>query len=195
MHHRPLIMPVRREVCRVATARFQKGLDICCGTGAQCIMLEGLVSCCRVDLSASMLRVAGKKPRTNTFLGRTPATSISDDSFDCAVLSFALHEKEARSRHQILTEAKRVLELVEGSSSRTSRLQQTFSRAAGLSISSSAAREQHYRNFGTTCGWGAPGAPEVHGLLPTMKDSSVSQCVPGGGGSCFSCLNCSAAAF
>lgn len=109
----PLIMPVRREICRLALGRnLHSILDICCGTGRQSMMLQNLgFRVTGLDLSPAMLRVAQRKAGKSIPFVRGDAARLpfADDSFDAAVISFALHEKEVSLCNGILREAKRVV--------------------------------------------------------------------------------------
>ncbi len=173
----PLVMPVRRGVCRMVLKHgFKKILDICCGTGSQCIMLGSLgFSVTGVDISPAMLRVARQKSRGQIPFHAADAASLPfpDDSFDCAILSFALHEKEEKSRHRILAEAKRVLDpggrivIVDFEAPIG-----LLSRAAGgfVHLVEQCAGERHYRNFLNYMRMGAlRGLLGVHGLFPTHE--------------------------
>lgn len=109
----PFILPVRGEICRLASSRqFESVLDICCGTGEQCLMLSSLgFEVTGVDLSPGMIEVAKRNARGRVRFFREDAASLHfvDSSFDCAVISFALHEKEEDTRGRILREALRVV--------------------------------------------------------------------------------------
>ncbi len=171
----PLILPVRREVCRIALRHgFERVLDICCGTGAQCIMLRPLgFSVAGVDLSPAMLEVARRRSLGQIPLLAADATRLPfhDESFDCAILCLALHEKEKASRDQIVTEAIRVLnpkgrivivdfETPRGFMSRV---------AAGfVHLIEHSAGKRHYRNFLSYMRTGAlRGLLNAHNLRPT----------------------------
>ena len=173
----PLVMPVRRGVCRVVLKHgFKKILDICCGTGSQCIMLRSLgFSVAGVDLSPAMLGVARQNSRGQIPFHAADAANLPfpDDSFDCAILSFALHEKEEISRHRILAEAKRVLDpggrIVFVDFEAPIGL---LSRAAGgfVHLVERCAGKRHYANFLNYMRMGAlRGLLRVQGLLPTHE--------------------------
>lgn len=171
----PLILPVRKEVCRLALQQgFRKVIDICCGTGAQCIMLRRLgFTVAGIDLSPAMLEMARQRS-----LGQIPLLAADaaflpfpDGSFDCAILCFALHEKGEASRHRIVAEAKRVLtpngrimivdfETPRGLLSRT---------AAGfVHLIERSAGRRHYWNFLSYMRAGAlQGLLNAHSLRPT----------------------------
>lgn len=172
----PLILPVRREVCRVALQyRFKRVLDICCGTGTQCILLRRLgVAAAGLDLSPTMLEMARRQARGQVPLLAADAACLPfpDRSFDCAVLSFALHEKEEATRRRMLAEAKRVLrpngrivivdfEAPGGLLSRTA--------ASFIHLIERSAGRRHYRNFLSFMRAGAlQGFLVSHGLRPTV---------------------------
>lgn len=165
----PLVLPVRREVCRMVLQHgFKRVLDICCGTGSQCIMLRRLgFSVAGLDLSPAMLEIARRQSRGKIPLiaGDAARLPFPDESFDCTILCFALHEKEAASRQRIVAEAKRIL-------SPNGRIVIVdFETPSGLSSMTAAgfvhlierfAGRRHHRNF---LGYMRAGA--LHGLLYT----------------------------
>lgn len=170
-------MPVRMEICRMALKHGFRGiLDICCGTGAQCIALSRLgLSVAGVDLSPAMLRVARRKSCGQIpFLGADARSlPFPDNSFDGVILSFALHEKDEGSRHRILAEAKRVLKpggriLIADFEIPTG----PFSRAAGalVHLVERCAGKRHYTSFRDFMRLGALGGLlRAHGLFSTDK--------------------------
>ncbi len=109
----PFLMPLRREIVRIAMRhRFTNILDLCCGTGRQCIMLDAAgFRVAGVDNSPSMLgeALAGSPPSIEYFLEDASALHFDDSSFECVILCFALHEKTKTIRDEVMKEAKRVL--------------------------------------------------------------------------------------
>lgn len=109
----PLLLPLRREVCRVAEhERLRHILDICCGTGQQAVLLHSAgLKVTGLDLSPAMLRVARKKsPRDLPYVrGDAVRLPFREGQFEGVLFSFALHEKGAFLREAIVKEALRVL--------------------------------------------------------------------------------------
>ena len=108
------LLTIRKEVCRIARRRrFRNIVDICCGTGQQCIMLNELgFKVTGIDLSPGMIEVARRKSqRLNIryYVEDGTALHFDDHVFDCAILSFSLHEKDEASRGRIIEEALRVV--------------------------------------------------------------------------------------
>ncbi len=89
-------------------------LDVCCGTGDQAFYYAGAgIMATGIDLDSNMLKLAGKskRKRDNVSFQRADACYLpfKDSSFDCASISFALHEKERAARDKIISEMKRVV--------------------------------------------------------------------------------------
>lgn len=173
----PLLDPLRHEVRRLAIQTAPgRILDICCGTGRQLKILDGLgVGLTGVDLSPDMLAVARKKTSPQVALvladgGRLP---FGDNSFEIAVVTLALHEKNATCRDELMAEARRVVApkgafLVADYLAGTNALNRTGLLAA--SLVEWAAGRQHYLNFRDFL---ARGALEPlltrHGLRPSLE--------------------------
>lgn len=109
----PFLTPLRKDVLRIVKAwRFRKILDLCCGTGEQCIMLHGAgLEASGVDLSPAMLRVAARRSPADIryYLEDASQLHFTNGAFDCVIISFALHEKDPDLRKRILQESLRVL--------------------------------------------------------------------------------------
>ncbi len=109
----PFLRPIRRDVVAlVSDLGCGRVLDICCGSGQQCIMLERFgFPAAGVDLSRAMLNQARRKspPAISYFLANAAHLCFKDGSFDCAIISFALHEKDPLTRAGIILEANRTL--------------------------------------------------------------------------------------
>ncbi|KAF5410356.1 MAG: class I SAM-dependent methyltransferase [Euryarchaeota archaeon] len=92
-----------------------KILDVCCGTGTLCAMIaetiggEGEVV--GIDLAENMLKLAEKKRRGNTSFSLANAEEVPypDEYFDCACITFGLHEMPHPVRMNVLREMRRVL--------------------------------------------------------------------------------------
>jgi demethylmenaquinone methyltransferase/2-methoxy-6-polyprenyl-1,4-benzoquinol methylase len=88
-------------------------LDMCCGTGRQCRLLqERGVQVAGLDVSRAMLRQARRKspPDIAYFLQDASRTAFQEASFDGVLLSLALHEKHPVVRTSILREAGRLVQ-------------------------------------------------------------------------------------
>ena len=109
----PFMMPIRREVCRwVQRLDIREVLDICCGTGHQDMLLaETGIRVVGIDRSPSMLEVAQSKSRKLIpfLLSDARRLPFRDNSFDGALISFALHENEPGLWFPMIREALRVL--------------------------------------------------------------------------------------
>lgn len=87
-------------------------IDLCCGTGRQCRLLQDKgIQCTGVDRSRSMLSSAVRfSPPELVFVqGDATATSFASGSFDGVVISLALHEMKQELRLLTLDEAARLL--------------------------------------------------------------------------------------
>ena len=111
----PLLRGVR--LYTIYFSRMKAGdrvLDVCCGTGDQVFYYTraGIVAA-GIDLDTNMLKLAQKDKRKtgNVSFQRADACYLpfKDNSFDCASISFALHEKERVARDKIIAEMKRVV--------------------------------------------------------------------------------------
>lgn len=113
----PLLRGIRLYV--IYFSRMKAGdrvLDVCCGTGDQAFHYAraGIVTA-GIDLDPNMLKLARKDRRSkgsnSVAFNRADARRLPfrDDSFDCASISFALHEKERTARDDIISEMKRVV--------------------------------------------------------------------------------------
>ena len=106
---KPLRIDIRTFIQHKACCRI---LDICCGTGDQLRILEnGADELVGVDNSAAMLARARQNCSERVILHRGDAAQLDypAGSFDCAILTFALHDKPQTQREQIFTSARKVL--------------------------------------------------------------------------------------
>ena len=108
----PFMRGIRRDVLgTVQRLKPKRILDVCCGTGDQLRLLqqEG-IEALGIDLSKAMLKVAGGgKTPVKCLAQDATAMAFQDQSFDLAMVSFALHETEWESAGRILQEIHRIL--------------------------------------------------------------------------------------
>ena len=91
-------------------------LDVCCGTGDQAFYYarRGIITT-GIDQSPRMLKLAesnkGKQGLSNVSFQIADAQNLpfKDNFFDCASISFALHENERAAIEKIIAEMKRVV--------------------------------------------------------------------------------------
>ena len=109
----PLLKKFRTDIRTVIQHRgHRRVLDICCGTGDQLRLLEsGTEELVGIDNSEAMLSRARKNCGERTILHLTDATQLDFPVgyFDCAILSFALHDKHPTQRDLIFSEARKVV--------------------------------------------------------------------------------------
>ncbi len=109
----PHLRGVKVSITDICAGRnAEQVLDICCGTGTQCSLLANkTIWCCGIDLSPGMLKIANKKSSRMAYFMRANSTKLPFKSatFDVAIISFALHEKNLQAREAIAGEAKRVV--------------------------------------------------------------------------------------
>ena len=109
----PFLNAIRRYVAEmIRKAGYGKVLDLCCGTGRQCILLHSMGVCAvGVDLSRAMLSVAKEKsPSFIPYIRQDVANlGFRDNCFEAIIICLALHEKPSGKREAILEQAVRVL--------------------------------------------------------------------------------------
>lgn len=90
-------------------------LDVCCGTGVLCSMIAEMVGAggavVGVDLSEKMLKKAEKRKKDTMRFCLSNAEEIPHDDgyFDCASITFGLHEMPYQVRMNVLSEMRRVV--------------------------------------------------------------------------------------
>ncbi|HIE31514.1 MAG TPA: methyltransferase domain-containing protein [Methanosarcinales archaeon] len=90
-------------------------LDVCCGTGVLCAMIAEVVGAegevVGIDLSEKMLKRAEKRKNDNMRFCLSNAEEIpyEDGYFDCASITFGLHEMPYQVRINVLCEMHRVV--------------------------------------------------------------------------------------
>ncbi len=91
---------------------YHRIVDICCGTGEQlrCLDRAGM-KLCGLDSSLAMLEQARKtcSEETEFYLLDAEQDSFAANSFDCAILSLALHEKHPAAARTIYRNCHRLL--------------------------------------------------------------------------------------
>ena len=150
----PFLDRIRRYTAeRVRRAGCERVLDICCGTGRQCLFLhQAGINAVGVDRSAAMIDVARTGTPASVACLRQDAAKLgfADHVFHGAIICLALHEKPEGTRQAIVREAVRVLVpgglllLIDfapprGAVGRTLRL--------GLSLVERLVGREHYANF------------------------------------------------
>ncbi|MEA1908103.1 MAG: class I SAM-dependent methyltransferase [Euryarchaeota archaeon] len=95
----------------------KKVLDVCCGTGVMCARIADAVGAggvvVGVDLSEKMLKCAEKRKRRKDnmrfCLSNAEEIPYDDGYFDCASITFGLHEMPYQVRTNVLCEMRRVI--------------------------------------------------------------------------------------
>lgn len=87
-------------------------LDICCGTGLQCRLLDSyerrLIS--GIDINHKILDYGrSRAPGTSFVCGDAASLPFHDAVFSCIMISYGLHDKASDVRRKILKESSRVL--------------------------------------------------------------------------------------
>ncbi len=108
----PLITRTKKKITRLITQNdLFPAIDICCGTGKQCHLLEkrrqGTLG---LDLDLKMLKYASSKYPQITFVCADAAhIPFRKESFRTVIISYSLHDKNQEMRIKIIQEAKRLL--------------------------------------------------------------------------------------
>ena len=116
-----VIDPILRDI-RLYTPEFSgmkagdRVLDVCCGTGEQALHYarRGIIAA-GIDSDPRMIKVAERSRRKRGSwkvafqLADAQRLPFRDSSFDCASISFSLHEKERPARDGVISEMKRVV--------------------------------------------------------------------------------------
>lgn len=109
----PLLKELRMDICTYIHHRgHRRIIDICCGTGDQLRLLEnGAAELVGVDNSSSMLARARRNCSDAVAFHLADAEQVEfpDHFFDCAILSFSLHEKHESLRDIIYTRCRRLV--------------------------------------------------------------------------------------
>jgi ubiquinone/menaquinone biosynthesis C-methylase UbiE len=108
----PFVRNIRRDILKTAIRlQPEKVIDVCCGTGDQLKRLKRYgIDAVGIDLSQAMIDISQKGNHTpRCFLQDATAMTFNANSFDLAMISFALHETGWENAHTILSEIYRVL--------------------------------------------------------------------------------------
>jgi demethylmenaquinone methyltransferase/2-methoxy-6-polyprenyl-1,4-benzoquinol methylase len=108
----PILKGIKRRVSRyILKHNLFPVLDLCCGTGTQCNLIDTesrLVS--GVDKDIEMVRYASLKyPHILFICADAASLPLRGNSLNGVVLSYAVHDKSLEMRHKILKEIKRLL--------------------------------------------------------------------------------------
>ncbi len=110
----PFLSGIRRRVAElIRDTGCRMALDVCCGTGRQCLLLHSMgIRAVGVDISPSMLAAGMKEkpPSVHYLLQDATQLGLARQSFPCVIVSLALHEKSAEGREALLREVLRVLQ-------------------------------------------------------------------------------------
>ena len=107
----PFVAPLRRKVVEIIGKDSDlKVIDLCCGTGNQLKYLykNGIKDVVGVDRSSHMIAKARRYP-FQSLLADASKTAFKGQSFDIALIEFALHESDPGTARKIVNEAKRLL--------------------------------------------------------------------------------------
>lgn len=109
----PFLRRVRKDICLAAASeKCGRILDIACGTGEQAIMLARAgLRAAGLDLSPAMLAEANKNSPHDVHyvLGTAEKMPFGPGSFDCVVISLALHEMSPGTRIGVIAGAREIL--------------------------------------------------------------------------------------
>ncbi len=113
----PLMRNIRIRIPEFAGIKAgDMALDVCCGTGALALHYARMgITAAGIDLNPRVIEVAENKRRklglSNVSFQIADAQNLpfKDNFFDCASISFALHENEGTAIEKIIAEMKRVV--------------------------------------------------------------------------------------
>ncbi len=116
IYDKVLHFPVRKirwaVVDAIKQADINNAVDLCGGTGNQVLWLRkaGIRHVTGVDIFDNMLRRAWRNGLKDVCLKMDASnTSFAGNSFDAAIISFSLHETQAKIAEAIFSEAKRIV--------------------------------------------------------------------------------------
>jgi len=148
-----VLKPIRIAVMKMLLKYKEKSiLDLCCGTGNQLKLLSrnGFKDLHCLDISNPMLEIARKNNyRIKIYNEDATKTNFENESFDIAIISFALHEKDRSTQKSFINEAHRlikkdgfILVVDYNFDNKTPKLVKI-----GISIIERIAGKEHYNNF------------------------------------------------
>ena len=139
----------------VAFKNYRSVIDVCCGTGDQLQLLDGPnMDLCGIDNSIAMLEIAREScsDTINLHLLDAEQESFDPGSFDCAIISFGLHEKHPTAAQTIFSNSRKLVR--QGGSLVLTDFCQVPSSASGTMIGSflvpiieRLAGKQHYQHY------------------------------------------------
>lgn len=103
---------IKERIARFITQHdLFPALDICCGTGKQCQLVEknrqGTIG---LDLDLKMLKYASSKyPQIPFVCADAAHIPFREESFKAVIISYSLHDKPPEMREKIIKEAQRLL--------------------------------------------------------------------------------------
>jgi len=108
-----VLKPIRIAVMNVLLKYKEKSiLDLCCGTGNQLKLLSknGFKDLHCLDISNPMLEIARKNDsRIKIYNEDATKTNFENESFDIAIINFALHKKDRSTQESFINEAHRLI--------------------------------------------------------------------------------------
>ena len=113
----PLLRDIRRLTANLAGMKIgDLVLDVCCGTGEQVFEYgRNGITATGIDIDPNMLKIALKNKAKNNLenvsFQQADATNLPfpDCYFDCASISFGLHDKGRTAREKVVSEMKRIV--------------------------------------------------------------------------------------
>lgn len=109
----PLFKPLQSDIRTfIFHSSHKRIIDICCGTGNQLHLLETPgITLVGVDNSISMLERARRKcsEKVELHLLDVEQDNFALEQFDCAIISFGLHEKHPANRQTIYLNARNLV--------------------------------------------------------------------------------------
>ncbi|MCK5148326.1 class I SAM-dependent methyltransferase [bacterium] len=107
------LKPIRISVMNELLEFKEKAIiDLCCGTGNQLKLLakNGFKDLHCLDRSTAMLEIARDTDHPlNIYNEDATQTSFENESFDIAIISFSIHEKDRNTQENFIKEAHRII--------------------------------------------------------------------------------------
>ncbi len=104
---------IRNKILEIIKEKnIEKIVDLCCGAGEQLTLLKenGYENIIGIDIYDYMLEIANLgEDKAICKKGDATDTDFKDNSFDTAIISFALHDKSLNSQKALLKEANRIV--------------------------------------------------------------------------------------